>query len=66
MIWDAFAGERILQMVIMPPQHRTATDFVNLIYDAALGPWMDDQDDKKDLILMEDGAPVHRSSAEKT
>ncbi|CCI41819.1 unnamed protein product [Albugo candida] len=55
-----------IQMVIMPLQHRTATEFVNLIYDAALGPCMDDQDDKKGLILMENGSPVHRSSAAKT
>lgn len=53
-------------MVIMPPQHRTDTDFVRLIYDAALKPWVGDQDGKKYLILKTYGVPVQRSSTSKT
>lgn len=61
--WGTFNGERILLMVITPPQHRTDTDLVRLIYDAALDPWVGDQDGKKYLIPKTYGVPVHRSTS---
>lgn len=40
MIWGTFADDKMLPMAIMQPQNRTATDFVELKYDAAIGPWV--------------------------
>lgn len=54
-------AREVFRWVIVPPEHRIVIDFVELIYGAALGPWMDDQYDMRDIILVEDGAPVHRS-----
>ena len=47
----------------MPPQHRTAADFIHIIYEPVLGPYLDAHLDASSLTLMEDEAPVHRSKA---
>lgn len=62
MIWGGFAHKKKSKLVIMPPRRRTAADFVELVYDAAL---LDILGEVSGGILMEDGAPVHRSNAPK-
>lgn len=49
----------------MPSGRRTAADFDDIVYDAALGPFLHSRPDASQLILMEDGAPIHRSSESK-
>ena len=65
MVWGAFLADRKLPLIFMPPGRRTAADFVEIVYDAALGPFLEAQGDASILTLMEDGAPVHRSKAPK-
>ena len=65
MVWGAFLADRKLPLIFMPPGRRTAADFVETVYDAALGPFLEAQGDASILTLMEDGAPVHRSKASK-
>jgi len=60
MIWGAFVGCTRLPLVIMPPGERDGASFVKNVYDAALGPFLNDQENAADLVVMEDGAPVHR------
>ena len=50
----------------MPLGRRTAIDFVEIAYDGVLGPFLDTQGDAGSLVLMEDGAPIHRSKAPAT
>lgn len=65
MVWGAFLAGKKSELIIMPPGRRTAKDFVEVVYVPALGPFLDAQENKADLTLMEDGAPVHRSLAPK-
>ena len=50
----------------MPPGRRIAIDFVEIVYDGVLGPFLDTQGDACRLVLMEDGAPIYRSKAPAT
>ena len=63
MVWGAFVDSTTLPLVVMPPSRRTAADFVDIVYQPALGPFLEAHDDASSLTLMEDGAPVHRSNA---
>lgn len=65
MVWGAFVVDQRLPLVVMPSGRRTAVDFVNIVYNGTLGPWLSMQEDVANLVLMEDGAPVHRSNAPK-
>jgi hypothetical protein len=59
MVWGAFVNNETLPLVVMPPRRRTATDFVQIIYEPILGPYLDAHLDARNLTLMEDGAPIH-------
>jgi transposase len=65
MVWGAFTATQKIPLVRMPPGRRTAVDFVEIVYDGCLGPFLSKQDEDAGLILMEDGAPVHRSKVPK-
>ena len=60
MIWDAFSGYQKYLLVSMPPHKRTASDFINIVYEGCLSGFYFLHDDPDNLIFMEDGAPVHR------
>lgn len=62
MIWGAFSGYHKSPIVIIPTGRRTAADFVNIVYEGALFSFYSLHDRSNDMSLMEDGAPVHRSS----
>ena len=61
MIWGAFSGYQKFPLVVMPPHRRTASNFINIVYEGCLSGFYFLHDDPDNLILMEDGAPVHRS-----
>ena len=63
MVWSAFTATPKLPLIAMLPCRRTAIDFVEIAYDGVLGPFLDAQGDARRLVLMEDGAPVHRNKA---
>ena len=52
-------------LVLIPPDKCTAADFIEVIYDAVLCHYYYHHDNPEELILMEDGAPVHRSNLPK-
>lgn len=58
MIWGAFAGGQKSQLVFMPKDRRSAKDFVEVVYNVELLHFMSTVPQG---LLMEDGAPVHRS-----
>ena len=66
MVWGAFTATHKLPLIVMPPGRQTAIDFVKIVYDGVLGPFLDAQWDTRRLVLMEDDAPVHRSKAPST
>lgn len=61
MVWGAFTGFDICPLVIMDIDKRTANDFVEVVYESRLSGFYFMHKDRSRLILMEDGAPVHRS-----
>lgn len=36
MVWSAFSGSFVSNLVVIPPGHRKAVDFVDIIYEGAL------------------------------
>ena len=66
MVWGTFTATLKLPLIAMPLGRRTAIDFVEIVYDGVLGPFLDAQGDARRLVLMEDGALVHRSKAPAT
>jgi len=63
MVWGAFTGFDKSPLVFMPQGERTANDFVNNVYEGTLSGFFFMHDAPQKLILMEDGAPVHRAKA---
>nr|PNR48331.1 hypothetical protein PHYPA_012807 [Physcomitrium patens] len=62
MVWGAFTGFDKSPLVIILLDKRSARDFVTIVYEGVLSGFYFLHDDLEQLILMEDGAPVHRSS----
>jgi len=58
MVWGAIAYGKKSELVVMDKNRRTATDFVDQVYD---GPLLQFMTEFIDPILMEDGAPIHRA-----
>ena len=58
MVWGAIAHGQKSPLVVLDKERRTATDFVDQVYD---GPLLGFLDGFTDPILMEDGAPIHRA-----
>ena len=65
MVWGAFTANSKCSLVLIPPDKRTAVDFIEVVYDAVLCHYYYHHDNPEELILMEDGAPVHRSNLPK-
>lgn len=61
MVWGAFTGYDKCPLVIIPPDRRKGRDFVDVVYESRLSGFYFLHDHPQTLILMEDGAPVHRS-----
>ena len=59
MVWGAFTGYDKSLIVIMPEGEITATDFVRTVYEGTLSSFHFIHENPQQLILMEDGAPVH-------
>lgn len=62
MIWAAISWEMKSELAFMESGKRTATDYVEVVYNGPLRKMMEQI---SDAILMEDGAPIHRSKAPK-
>ena len=65
MIWGAFTGYEKCPIVIMPSDKRISANFVDIVYEDQLSGFYFMHDDPQSLLLMEDGAPVHRSTLPK-
>jgi transposase len=65
MVWGAFTSSSKSNLVLIPPNKRTAVDFVDVVYESGLEPYYYDHNNYKSLILMEGGALVHHSNAPK-
>ena len=61
MIWGGFTTTHKLDFIAILFGQRTAIDFVEIAYNGVLGPFLDAQEDASRLVLMEDGAPLHKS-----
>ena len=60
MVWGAFTGFDKSPLVFLPQGERTAIAFVKHVYDSVLSGFYFMHDASHELLLMEDGAPVHR------
>lgn len=67
MVWGAFIGSRLSTLVTMPKNLRKAVDFVEVVYKGELERFWAEvlASGVEGMILMEDGAPIHRSNAPK-
>jgi transposase len=61
-VWGAIALGKKSKLVVLDKGRRTAADFVDQVYEGSLLAFLDEFIDP---VLMEDGAPVHRSNAPK-
>lgn len=66
MIWGAFTAACKLPLIWIPPGCRSSSDFISAVYERALEPFLTNPSCPSNLILMADGAPVHRSQASKS
>lgn len=62
MVWAAITHDKKSALVILDSGRRTAQDFVDQVYKGPLHEFLQQCDQP---ILMEDGAPIHRSNAPK-
>ena len=65
MVWSALTSSSKSYLVLIPPNRRIATDFVEIVYEGASKHYYWLHNHYEHLILMEDGAPVHCSNAQK-
>ena len=61
MVWGAFTGFDKSSLVFLSQGKWTAADFVKNVYDATLSAFYFMHDAPSELVLIEDGAPVHHS-----
>ena len=61
MIWEAFTGFNKSHLIILPQGQRSATDFVQNMYEGRFSGFYFMHNNPHELILMEDGALVHHS-----
>ena len=47
MVWGTFTATHKLPLIAMPPDRQTAIDFVEIVYDGVLGPFLDAQGDAR-------------------
>jgi hypothetical protein len=53
MVWGAFIGFDKCPLIIMPPDNRTASDFVTIVYEGALSGFYFLHDHPQQLKFME-------------
>ena len=58
MVWGAISWGKKSNLVVLEKGRTTSKDFIEQVYEGELGRFMGEVDE---AILMEDGAPVHRS-----
>ena len=63
MVGEAFLGFDKCLLVFMPPDRQTSIDFVNVVYKGCFGGFYFMHDDPHSLLLMEDGASVHKGTS---
>jgi hypothetical protein len=62
MIWGCMAAGRLGPLIVIPSDRRTARDYVDLVLDGPLMAfYLELSQARGDVMIMEDGAPVHRS-----
>jgi hypothetical protein len=59
-IWGAFLGFCKSPLVLIPHGRQKATHFIDDVYERILSGLYFLYDDTNNVLLMEDGAPVHR------
>jgi hypothetical protein len=59
MFWGAFSGFHKRPLVLMPPKRRKTTHFIDDIYERVSSGLYFLHDDIDNVLLMEDGAPMH-------
>jgi hypothetical protein len=60
MIWGGFTATHKLFLICMPLNRRTTVDYVEIVYDGVLCSFLEKQEGVYKVVLMEDGAPLHR------
>ncbi|GJJ75043.1 hypothetical protein EMPS_07401 [Entomortierella parvispora] len=66
MVWGAFCGDlKKCKLILIPKDKRTAADYVKYVYENALSGYYNHAENPSELILMEDGAPTHKSNLPK-
>jgi transposase len=49
----------------VPPNRRIVVDYLEIVYDGVLGSFLEEQEGVCKVVLMEDGALVHRGKVSK-
>ena len=65
MVWGAITSTTKSPMVLLPAGERTAADFVRNVYEEVLGDFWQHHPNPDEYVLMEDGAPVHKTNLPK-
>jgi len=63
MVWGAFFDTTKTDLIFILPKSQKAADFIQHVYKPGLVPFLQKQDPDRslNLVLMEDGAPVHKA-----
>jgi hypothetical protein len=63
MVWAAFFCTTKAPLVFIPPNFQKAADFIEEVYKPGLVPFLQEHNPNRSwcLVLMEDGAPVHKA-----
>jgi hypothetical protein len=62
MVWGGVTGTTKSPLVMIPSGERTAADYVRIVYEGVLGNYWQHHQNPDEMILMEDGAPIHRAN----
>lgn len=62
MVWGAFIGSSMSNLVVIPQGQSKAVDFINIVYKGELLGFLGTT---TNAFLMEDGAPIHRAKVSK-
>jgi hypothetical protein len=62
MVWGAFVGSSMSNLVVIPAGERKAVNFIEIVYKGELLGFLAET---SNAFLMEDGAPIHRAKVSK-
>jgi hypothetical protein len=65
MICGGFITTHKLSLIPMLPDRRTIVDYVEIVFDGVLGSFLEEQEGVCKVVLMEDGALMHRDKVAK-